>query len=176
MDEVKLEPQDELQKTEFTLGGREYQIKVLPPLLAYRLFLQHVKPMLSAFVSSIDPQNPKPMSLVVMDAFGKLPYENLQALNKVYLERCIRCRNDGGQWESFASNPDRYFQDMNPSDLLMLDLRCAAVNFGRFVSTLEKDLAAVGINLAEEPQEEEPNSSPISSEQGLTPDTTPLEI
>lgn len=132
-------------KQEFELGGRQWRINKLSALRAKDVLEEHVRPCMAS-MDGIDLDSETAIAVL----FGRIPYVHLKALGIIFAKECIKTQNDVGQWVPLATDPEQYTQGMEPMDLVMLDMRCLAVNFsGSFSSVVSNLVELAGIDISQ---------------------------
>ena len=111
---------------------------------------------------------------VAMGIIGNTPVHHYEALSQTFMTHSIFFRNNAGQWQGIATDYENATKDLLPIEIMLLDIRAFAVNFGESAAKLMEEFTKRAQMLADQqaiPSEPIPSSVPESMPDG-TPSPT----
>lgn len=159
--------EEDIQNPDFDLGGKQWRIKKLLPIEAKKVLYRYVFPLFNS-AKEMDVEGLPPPAIMLRVVSSADP-EILEKLSEVFMRFCIYFKTDAGQYVKLVTDVENATKDMLPVELMILDVRAFAVNFGESVSKAVEEFRRR--QETDNPMDQSaptPSSTPVS-----TPDTTP---
>ena len=142
-----------------TFGGSTFTINKMMPRDAKRVFLGHVRPLLSGLAKGELTKDSHDLQFLAA-LIANAPTEHIDGVTNAMYQRIFYAR-DGGDPRRLAGDEDSAFQDMDMAHILMLDWRAFLVNFRGSWDVLQSEFPQVGQVLQSFAQEQSTPSSQI---------------
>ena len=125
-----------------TFGGSTFTINKMMPRDAKRVFLGHVRPLLSGLAKGELTKDSHDLQFLA-GLIANAPTEHIDGITDAMYQRIFYAR-DGGDPRRLAGDEDSAFQDMDMAHILMLDWRAFLVNFRESWDVLQSQFPQVG--------------------------------